>query len=203
VDIFLKSLGNRKVPELYPDSAIGLCRVLSNKEQIKHFLVGKVIVTLDVRFIDFQAGGRSKEMLYLVDALHAFVGLQVMNWLEYTLILILHFVVLLELGYSRDAALFARVKKMGGWPLFFDSRGTVEHATFATSQNDLAGTHDGNLMSSFHRSVCTWTGNYAGRRSWVSTVVRGADTGHLDWAANIGSSRVTPFRIRTRRKGLR
>ena len=31
---FLKSLGNRKIPQFYRDSSTGLCRVLSDQEQI-------------------------------------------------------------------------------------------------------------------------------------------------------------------------
>lgn len=91
MNALLQSLGNAKVSRLYGDPVIGLCRVLSDEEQIRYFLVDQVVVTLDVFLVDIQAGSGSEKMLDLVRALNVLVWLQVMNWLKRTRILNLHF----------------------------------------------------------------------------------------------------------------
>src|ERR1700730_18524887 len=101
MNTLLQSLGNGKVPGLYSDSVIGLRRVLGYEEQIDCFLVDELVVTLDVLFIDVQAGSGSKKMLYLVRALKPFVWLKVMNWLEWAWIFSLHFVPLPGTGIAR------------------------------------------------------------------------------------------------------
>jgi hypothetical protein len=88
----LKSLGNRKVPRLYNISAIRPRGALTYEQQILHFLVDKVVVALDVVFIDIQARGDPEKTLYLVGTLNMLVGIQVSNCLEWIRIFIFHFV---------------------------------------------------------------------------------------------------------------
>jgi hypothetical protein len=99
----LQSLGNRQIPRLDPDSVIGLRRALRHQQQVAYFFLYKLVVTPDILFVNFQARGHPKKMLYLVDALHALVRLNVVNRLQRTYIVILHFV---NLFFAHAAAAF-------------------------------------------------------------------------------------------------
>jgi hypothetical protein len=79
----LKSLRDRDVPEFYRNSAVGLRRVLSHKEQIENLLVNKVVITPDILLVDLQARGRSKKMLNLVGTLDTLVLLRVVHRIEW------------------------------------------------------------------------------------------------------------------------
>ncbi len=103
VHALLQSLGNRQIPRLDPDSVIGLRRALRHQQQVAYFFLYKLVVTPDILFVNFQARGHPKKMLYLVDALHALVRLNVVNRLQRTYIVILHFV---NLFFAHAAAAF-------------------------------------------------------------------------------------------------
>jgi hypothetical protein len=60
MDTFLESLSNGKVPWLYDVSAVRARHSLANEQQIAHFVIDKVVVTLNVGFIDIDAGGFTK-----------------------------------------------------------------------------------------------------------------------------------------------
>src|SRR5258706_1256783 len=84
VNILLEALCDREIARFYSDPVIGFCCALGHQEHVGYFLVDKVVVALDVLFIDVQARGRTKKVLNLVRALHMLVRLYVMNWLKWT-----------------------------------------------------------------------------------------------------------------------
>ncbi len=83
--------------------------------------------------------------------------------------------------------------------LFIDSCGTSQVTASAASQNDIAGADDCNLMTDIYSPIGAWPVNDAGRRSWLSAIVRRADTRHLHRAVNNCTSGMAALGIRTRR----
>src|SRR5258707_12152054 len=84
VHALLQSLGNRQIPRLDPDSVIGLRRRLGHQRQVAYFFLYKLVVTPDIRFVNFQARGHPKKMLYLVEALPALGRVKVVNRFQRT-----------------------------------------------------------------------------------------------------------------------
>ena len=63
MNTFLEPFSNRKVPGLYCISAVRGRRSLAHEQQIGHFVIDKVVITLNVRFIDIYAGSNPKQVL--------------------------------------------------------------------------------------------------------------------------------------------
>jgi len=60
MDTLLESLSNGKVPWLYDVSVVRARHSLAKEQQIAHFVVDKVVIALNIGFIDIDAGGFMK-----------------------------------------------------------------------------------------------------------------------------------------------
>src|ERR1700720_2841049 len=83
--------------------------------------------------------------------------------------------------------------------LFIDSRGTCKRAAPFASQSHIAGARDGDLVPDIHHPSGARTVDDARWRSWISAIIRGADTGYFHRPLDSGVSRVLTVGIGTRR----
>src|SRR5258708_20368155 len=105
MDTLLESLSNGKVPWLYNISVVRARHRLADEQQIAHFVVDKVVIALNIGFIDIDAGGYAKQVLYLVDTSNAPIWSQLSNHLERTRIWIRHFLLLFRNGHTSGASI--------------------------------------------------------------------------------------------------